>query len=33
MPANEQESIFVRVIELPPVRIVRSSREDLERFN
>lgn len=33
MSAHEQESIFVRIIELPPVRMVRSGRGDLEEFN
>lgn len=33
MPANVQPALFVRIIELPPVNMVRSGRGDLEAFN
>lgn len=33
MSVNGQEPIFVRIIELPSVRMVRSGRGDLEVFN
>lgn len=33
MSSNEQPTIFVRIIELPPVSMVRSGGGDLEAFN
>jgi hypothetical protein len=33
MTASEQETVFVRIVELPPVEMVRSGGGDLDAFN